>query len=169
MNIIIEKSTKQALELQLLKNHLRIEHHHEDEYLASIIDMSTELLEKNINQSILKKKYQYTLSPHQSETKIEMPFDNICEIVSVQSDNKPIQYSATQNNHKTYLIINTTNHPIKIEYYAGIFEENQSIPPDLKYAIIQISKNIYDSCDENILGSQYIKNTINSYRKLSIN
>lgn len=169
MNIIIEKPQQKAIDLNFIKNHLRVIHDYDDEYLNIILDIATEILEKHINMSILKKKYKYIAKNTRHSTMIELPLKNFCQITSVRSNKNDIEYTTSYVNKKTYIAMLQSITGIEIEYYAGIVDSNNDIPNDLKYAIIQIVAGIYNSFNENILESPYIKHIIKSYRDLSIN
>jgi hypothetical protein len=137
MITIIKKATKSVLDIKILKSHLRIEHEHEDEYLKVLIEAATDVLEKAIGISILKKKYKY-----------KGPDVEIFPIQPV------IKIHSTKNN--------------EITFEAGITDDEAEIPIDLKYAILQIAKNMYECNDEDILKSHYIKHVINNYKQISI-
>ncbi|MDR0552690.1 MAG: head-tail connector protein [Holosporales bacterium] len=87
MITIVTKPTESVLNIQFLKSHLRIEHDHEDEYLKILIDTATEILEKKICISIIKKKYKYSGPP----TK-ELPFQPVIEICD-QTENETYFYA----------------------------------------------------------------------------
>ena len=57
---VIKRSDYQILDIATVKQHLRIEHDHEDDYIKFLIESATEILEKQIGFSILQKKYKYT-------------------------------------------------------------------------------------------------------------
>jgi hypothetical protein len=63
MITVVTKPAENVLDIQFLKSHLRIEHDHEDEYLKILIDTATEILERKICVSIIKKKYKYSGPP----------------------------------------------------------------------------------------------------------
>ncbi|MDR1609361.1 MAG: head-tail connector protein [Holosporales bacterium] len=178
MNVIIEQSKKQALDIDILKAHLRIEHDHEDEYLKSIIDMSTEILESNIEKPILKKKYRYVCycSEFTSVWRIPIPVREVREILSAQKlqrhkKGKPeyVKYSVEMNYDTTMLITNWSACPLEIRYSAGITSKPSKIPKALQFAILQIAKNIYECSEENVLESKYIKHIIDANRTLTVN
>ncbi len=137
MITIIKNSSTDILDLNILKSHLRIEHEHEDQYLKIIGQLATDVLEKAMGVSILKKKYKY-IGPMVTKLPIQ-PVIKICS----QKDNETI-------------------------FYAGITDSPNGIPSDIKYAILQIAKNIYECNDENILESKYIKHIINNYKQIAI-
>ncbi|GHT89046.1 hypothetical protein FACS1894113_2950 [Alphaproteobacteria bacterium] len=64
MNTIIEKSQFRALDIAVLKCHLRLETSLEDGYLSRIIDITTE--------TFLKKEYRYVCDDEYS-SKICLP------------------------------------------------------------------------------------------------
>jgi hypothetical protein len=60
-----------------------------------------------------------------------------------------------------------TNKDDETIFTAGIAETQEMVPIDLKYAVMQISKNMYENNDENILESKYIKHIVNNYKQFS--
>ena len=176
MNIIVKQSEKQVLDLNILKQHLRIEHEYEDTYLKEVISMATDILEKNIEKPILVKTYRYTWhnDEYVSTKRIQLPVNHVISIISVQkvinSDLKEnIKFAIENIRDKTYIITNGTTFPIEITYTAGMTNTVEEIPKDLQFAILQIAKNIYECSEEDILESKYIKHIINSNRPLHIN
>ncbi len=176
MNIIIKQSDKQILDLSILKQHLRIEHDHEDAYLKEVISMATDILEKNIEKPILKKTYRYIFynDEYANTKRIPIPVSHVTSIISVQkilneNERESIKYTVENNRDKTYVITNGTKYLIEITYIAGITDNAEEIPKDLQFAVLQIAKNIYECAEEDVLESKYIKHIINSNRTLYIN
>lgn len=172
-NIIMKESKQKALDINVLKAHLRIDYDHEDNYLNEIISMATDILEKNIEKPILVKIFKYIQynSEFTSTKKIFLPLNNVKEILSVKAlglGHDQLRYTVENYNGKTVIITNGSRYPIEIIYSAGMTEKFNEIPKDLQFAILQISKNIYECSEEDVLESKYIKHIINSNRTLSI-
>ncbi|MDR0942313.1 MAG: head-tail connector protein [Holosporales bacterium] len=185
MNTIIEQSKSPALELSVLKAHLRIAHDHEDDYLKTVINMATEILETNIEKPILKKKYRYVHYNDEfvSSRRITLPVREVRGIISVKElppvaavkeplpdrKNDKVSYRVLNDNDRTIIVTNGSKRPIEIKYAAGMTGNADKIPKDLQFAILQIAKNIYECSEEDVLESKYIKHIVNSHRTLSIN
>ncbi|MDR1234133.1 MAG: head-tail connector protein [Holosporales bacterium] len=175
MNIIIEPSKIQILELDALKAHLRIDHEHEDDYLRHIIEIATSILESYIEQPILKKKYRYIAyrDNMSSPRMVELPMRYVDHIISVESkfpicDGRKMDFSIIVESNKTFVVSNTSKYPIEIIYTAGVIDNYDEIPRDLQYVSLQIARSIYICSDEDIFGSAYIKSIIDKYRNISI-
>lgn len=175
MNINMKQSVKQILDINLLKSHLRIAHDHEDEYLKEIICSATEILENAIESPILTKSYKYTFfnDEFKSSRRITLPFVNVCSIDAVRkvvnlNKKEKVPFYIRNENGRTIVITSQTKYPIEIKYTAGLTDKERDVPGDLKLAILQIAKNIYECKDQNILDSAYLQNIIASYRPLSI-
>lgn len=172
-NIVIKDSAQQVLDLNILKAHLRIDYDHEDEYLKEIISMATDILEKNIEKPILTKTYKYVQynADFYSTRKIFIPMNNVRDIVSVRNccaKGEISKYIVENYNGKTMVITNGSKYPVEVIYTAGITDKLNEIPKDLQFAILQISKNIYECSEADVLESKYIKHIIKSNRTLSI-
>ena len=175
MNIIIEESKQQALDLNTLKSHLRIDHEHEDAYLKEVISMSTDILERNIEKPILEKTFKFIHYNAEYETTrpITLPMSNIREIISVKKlvpgrSPEVLKYTLETHRDKTKVIVNGSKYPIEITYKAGITRNIKHVPKDLQFAILQISKNIYECSEEDVLESKYIKHIVNTHRTISL-
>ncbi|MDR1391122.1 MAG: phage head-tail connector protein [Holosporales bacterium] len=177
MNTIIKHCSKQVVKTSLLKAHLRIDNDHEEEYLKEIIEIATNILEQNIEKSILKKAYRYIYfgSKLPSSERITLPLAQVKEVLSVKrllidkGKSLPIPYTTETFNEKTTIITNSSRYPTEIKYVAGITDKEDEIPKDLQFAILQIAKNIYECSEESILESSYVKHVIDSNRTLTIN
>jgi uncharacterized phiE125 gp8 family phage protein len=172
MNIIIEQSKEAALDIQTLKSHLRIEHNHEDAYLDEIIGMATCILEGCIHKPILEKKYKCVFyGGERRPYKVEIPIGCVNKIVSVKEepDGKELQFFVDTEGERTYVLTEPSKSSVEIVYSAGMTCEASKVPKDIKYAILQISKNIYDCCEQNPLESENVKQIINSYRTILLN
>ncbi|GHT88397.1 hypothetical protein FACS1894113_0730 [Alphaproteobacteria bacterium] len=126
MNTIIEKSQFRALDIAVLKWHLRLETSLEDEYLSRIIDMPTEVFENKTGKSILKKKYRYVCNEDYS-SKICLPMQPVIEICSVKSPDKKPKFESKAE----YIIVQDAELPVDIEYIAGICDDPEKVPKDI--------------------------------------
>ena len=174
-NIIIENAKSEVIDIEILKAHLRIAHSLEDDYLKRIIPMATAIFESQIEKSLLKKKYCFVFNCdfQLRQAKIELPAQPVLQICSAKKlcnepSNKNIAFTEQHENGKTYLEIFGSKYPIEIQYYAGMFEKAKFVPEEIKYAILQIAKNIYEASDEDFLKTKLVKQIINSYREFSI-
>ncbi len=174
MNIVIEQANSYVLPISILKAHLRIDHDHEDGYLKTIINMATDILEKNIERPILKKKFKYTdytneISPTR---KVILPIRQVIKVYSVKRINEKakedIEYRVDSCNDKTIIITNGYKDPIEVIYTAGITDKQFEVSCDLQFAVLQIAKNIYECSDEDVLESKYVKHIIHSHRPLTL-
>ena len=176
MITIIEKPINQAIQLEELKNHLRIVHDTEDEYLTNIINTATETVERLTGRSIMIKKYLYTSQTGTDESVqfVELPIIpviNVCfvrKIIDLNTKPEITNFNISHNYGKTVVSFFNCGVPIEIGYYAGITNSSDSVPSDLKYAILRIAKNIYECAEQDFLNSSYIKNIINNYKNTSI-
>ena len=168
INLIIKNSDKLIINLDLLKSHLRIANNYEDDYLKTIINTATCTLENILELSILYKTYKYIVNNHNVHYSIVLPIKNVNIIQSItDSDNNNVQFE-TNNKYEINLRNINNKFPINIQYIAGFTDNTEEIPNDIKLSILQISKNIYDNSEENILDSKYIQSVINKYKQINL-
>ena len=168
INLIIKDSNEQVISLDILKNHLRIAHNHEDKYLNSIIGSATNVLESELHLSLLHKTYNCVIDNYSIHYPIELPITNVINIEYVK-DEQNNELSFSTNNKYEIILNNISNKsPINIKYTAGFTNNVEEIPKDLKLSILQISKNIYDNSENDIFDSKYIQTVINKYKQLHI-
>ncbi|NCB25558.1 MAG: hypothetical protein EOM62_08815, partial [Bacteroidia bacterium] len=96
---------------------------HEDEYLKILIETATELLEKNIGLSILKKRYKNLCENERNDGRASLQMQPVINVLDDRT------------------------------YVAGITDKLSEIPHDLQYAVLCIAKNMYECSDENIFES----------------
>ncbi|GHT89320.1 hypothetical protein FACS1894113_4130 [Alphaproteobacteria bacterium] len=129
MNTIIEKSQFIALDVAVLKCHLRLESNLEGEYLSRIIDMTTE--------TFLKKKYRYVCNEDYS-SKICLPMQPVVEACSVT------------NNRNT-----KAEPPVEIEYIAGICDYSEKVQNDIQLALLQMANGVRGYCNKFLQNTIY--------------
>ncbi|MDR1289113.1 MAG: head-tail connector protein [Holosporales bacterium] len=176
MNFIIESPKFQIIELAELKWHLRIEHDYEDEYLNKNIEMATSIIESYIERPIIKKKYKYLSHCDDKDRpfRIELPVRDVDLILSVKQklpngSRRKVTFSVDTDRDRTFILINEAKYPIEIKYTAGLIERSHDVPGDLRYATLQVAKNIYSCHDEDVLASDCIKDVIDKYKRVTIN
>ncbi|GHT89297.1 hypothetical protein FACS1894113_4040 [Alphaproteobacteria bacterium] len=123
MNTIIEKSEVMALDIAVLKCHLRLKNNLEEEYLSRIIDMTAEAFENKTGSSILKKKYRYVYNDYSS--KLCLPMQPVVEVCS-------------DKNAKVEL-------PVEIEYIAGVCDYSEKVPKYIPLFITATSNRVFHS------------------------
>ncbi len=149
-NIILSKNIQAVIGTGILKAHLRICHNHEDEYLKTIIKMATGIVEAKLAKSIIIKEYQLSYYPTHSNAhcKIKLPIRNILNVINVMQGETHIDYVLHREYNEISLIPKTYEVPITIHYKAGMSDDIQCIPEELKYKILCVAKNIYDCIDD---------------------
>ena len=165
INLIVKNSENQIINLDILKSHLRIADNNEDEYLRTIIDSATDILENNLELSMLYKTYKCVIHDYSINYPITLPIRNIRTVYKVfDSENNELIF----DNNKCKITINNNinNLPINIQYIAGFTNNIEEIPKDLKLSVLQISKNIYDNNEDYIIDSKYIQTVINKYKQV---
>lgn len=160
-NLIIKSPTNLAISINQLKAHLRIMHNYDDEYLKNIVNMATNILENKISDSILTKTYKYTFD--MLSNIVKLPIRSINEIISVTSNGNSVPFKIKD---KGELLLDNVVNNINVIYTAGITNDPKYIPLDLQYAILEISKNIYEQNVNDLFGS--VRDTLNKYIDLEL-
>lgn len=173
-NRIIEDAKMELIDIEILKAHLRIANSLEDSYLKKIISMATGIFESQTEKSLLKKKYCLTVNCEfeLKQARVELPVQPVVKIFSVKKvgapSNKNVSFKEVSENGKTFVEFFGSKYPIEIEYSAGMFDYSDLVPEEIKYAILQIAKHIYEASDEDFIKTNLIKQIIDSYRTFSI-
>ena len=167
-NLVIISPQQPIISIALLKYHLRIAHDHEDTYLNNIIDIATEILERELQESFLIKTFKYVYFTKINFSNIKIPVNNVKEIISVRSIPKNIDLPYSLFLDSNSISIKQMDCPVEIIYSAGLTNDINQIPKDFKLAVLQIAKSIYDNSEENILESKFIKNLIQYYKPLNL-
>jgi uncharacterized phiE125 gp8 family phage protein len=168
MLTILENSNKQSVNLQLLKSYLRIEYDDEDKDLRFAIETATGAVEHLIGKSIMRKKYEYTSDGLRSagQATLDLPMGPVIQIESAiyKTTHQAVELLDQSLDRIRF---SSRDSPVTITYLAGMYENPDHVPPDMKFAIMQVAKNIYEGKDD-IFDSKYINIIANTYRNYSI-
>jgi uncharacterized phiE125 gp8 family phage protein len=177
LTTILEQPSETVLSLEETKSHLRILNKNEDEYIKHLISAATNIIEKNTGKSILKKLYRYIVSPSaliSSFSRIWIPISPLIEVKSVakliaQDKREDItDFVVESEDDDKYVKFQSSIYPVQVDFYSGMSETSESVPIDIKHAVLHVAQSIYDGNDEKILEIPYIKKIIKNYQDLSV-
>ncbi|MDR1361868.1 MAG: phage head-tail connector protein [Holosporaceae bacterium] len=142
------------------KTYLRVEHNFDDDCLLGLIRSTREALETVIQKSILKQTWKYVingdfflrknqLSFCANSTTIPLPRSPLIKIIDVtldgqKLDGKKYSFEKFSSAIRLHMSIDCKkNGPLEVVYEAGIAENAQNIPYQLKLANLMLLANAY--------------------------
>ena len=195
--VLIEQPTDEIISLKETKNYLRIEHDFDDELLKMLIKSTRTAMEAIIQKSIMAQTWEYTID-HRSVSNsrcekrdiahvscgvvtIPLPKSPVVEVLSVKMRGETMEttnYSLEKIGNKCCVILNCksmaskkVNYPIIIKYKAGISDQAENIPYQLKLANLMLVANAYQerySYSQNNVISQSVKELLMPFLNLRI-
>jgi hypothetical protein len=195
--ILIEKPTSEIISLEETKNYIRIDHDFDDTLILGLIKTTREAIESIIQKSIMKQVWEYTLNSNsicnfdfgESDypsifcdiIRIPLPKPPVTKVFKVEINDHEIEkdsYTLDAVNNKFCLcfsskkLLNRKNKiSIKIKYEAGIAENVENIPYQLKLANLMLVANAYQerfSYKQNGIISQGVKQLLGPFLNLRI-
>lgn len=177
MLVIQEQTNIPIVSVDEFKNHLRILHDDEDKYIERLLFTSTSIIEKNIGKSIVKKLYKQIVRPSMciiSSSKIWLAVGPLIAVKSVAKLISPTLKEEIKNfileftEFDEYIKFQSSLYPIEIIFYAGMCHSEKEVPEDIRYAILQIARNLYEGNDEHVLDIPYIKSILKQHKNLAL-
>lgn len=195
--VLIKQPTDEIISLREAKNYLRIDHNFDDELLKMLIKSTRTAMEAIIQKSIMAQTWEYTID-HCSVSNlryekrdvakvfcgiitIPLPKSPIVDVLSLKMGNKTVQktdYCLEKIDNKCCLVLNCKNltskkveYPITIRYLAGISDNVENIPYQLKLANLMLTANAYQerySYSQNNIISQSVKELLTPFLNLRI-
>ncbi|MDR2724450.1 MAG: head-tail connector protein [Holosporaceae bacterium] len=192
---LLEKPSDEIITLEETKNYLRIDHDFDDNLILAFIKSTREAIETIIQKSIMKQTWEYRLDNSSicnfdfgesnypsifcDSMRIPLPKPPIIEIVSVSVDDQEVEsnkYLLEKINNKFCLCINSKqlfknkrNISTTIKYHAGIAEQIENVPYQLKLANLMLVANAFQerfSYQQNSIVSQGVKQLLGPFLNL---
>jgi hypothetical protein len=194
---LIEKPASEIITLEETKNYLRIDHDFDDHLISSLIKSTREAIEATIQKSIMKQTWKCEItnaaicdfkfkgSAYPSifcgVMRIPLPKPPIMKIVVVKIDGlavDPQKYSLEILNERFCLCVNDRGLfqnkrkiSLKIIYEAGISDDPENIPYQLKLANLTLVSNAFNerfSYPQNNFVSQGVRQLLGPFLNLRI-
>ncbi len=144
---------EEPLSLTEVKTYLRITSDLEDSYIRDLIASARAYVEGVTGRALLKQKWLMHLKPPYprasplvkwagKDLEIVIPHPPLLEVESAMIDEKEFPYKVREN--KIFLSASFMEKDISITYWAGYGPTQDSLPPDLKMAVLMATRAFYD-------------------------
>ena len=161
----------EPLSLEETKLYLRISSDGEDTLITSLISASRAYVENITGRALLKQGWILQLTPpyppsfplvltHQQELSLTLPMPPLLEVISVRSKGKSIPF--VQEDTKLKIGKHFYGKPLSVSFWAGYGATSESLPADLKMAILRGVGALYE-------GQKIDLSLLAPYRVLRVN
>ncbi|MDP2193164.1 MAG: head-tail connector protein [Alphaproteobacteria bacterium] len=171
---VIEKPEIQAISLEDVKVHLRLDHAEEDQYLIHLIETATEYVERYLNRCLLKQKLSFTDQGKTNKDgflEIKLPRPNIISIDRVTS----MRSGSARYIVKRYQLVDADINPtltlyakdafVEIVYHSGYGVYPNHRPSPIKHALLLMVADLYENRGgEGVSQSSFYKTLLEPYR-----
>ncbi|MBP6950799.1 MAG: phage head-tail connector protein [Alphaproteobacteria bacterium] len=145
---------QEPLTLEEAKAYLRISIKQEDSFLRSLIAAARTHVEELTGRSLLKQKWFMQIKPPYPQSsplvkhtgknlEIDIPHPPLMKIVSAKTEETSVPFTVDEN--KILLSSSLWNKTIRITYWAGYGETQESLPPPLKMGVLMVLRSFYDN------------------------
>ncbi|MBY0293180.1 MAG: head-tail connector protein [Alphaproteobacteria bacterium] len=145
---------QEPLTLEEAKAYLRISIEQEDTFLYSLIASARAHVEELTGRSLLKQKWFMQIKPPYPQSsplvkcagknlEIDLPRPPLMKIESVKTEGTSVSFTVDEN--KILLSSSLWNKAIRITYWAGYGETQDSLPPPLKTGVLMVLRSFYDN------------------------
>lgn len=140
---------EEPVTLDEVKSYLKLSSDGEDGYVKSLIASARSYVEGRTGRALLKQKWQMNLKPpyppkspllqcREKRLEIQLPHPPLLDIESVTIKENDIPYRIEEDT--VVLSPSYWNQEISIHYWAGYGETRESLPPDLKMAVLMVTR-----------------------------
>lgn len=167
---LVSAPTKEPLELQVVKDHLRVEHSLDDDYINTLIKTAREYVEKVTWRGIIDQTWQLILNGFPSEDYIKLPKGPLRSVTSVQyldTDNVLQTFSADNYEldqqspcgrlilkyQKTWPLTLSRWNAVRVQYVVGFGADGSAVPAPLKQAMLLLIAQMYEHRVPEIVGT----------------
>jgi uncharacterized phiE125 gp8 family phage protein len=194
---LIERPAEEIISLEETKNYLRIDHNFDDALILNLIRSTREAVESIIQKSIVKQTWEYVLSSRSvweqgfcgddypsvfgDIMRIPLPKPPVIKIVSVTVGESALErrkYAVDKIDSRFYInicdkkLLNRRNNvDINIKYEAGIANNVENVPYQLKLANLMLVATAYQerfSYGQNGFISQGVKQLLSPFLGLRL-
>jgi hypothetical protein len=150
---------QEPVALEEVKTYLRIVSDQEDDLLRTIISSSRSAVENITGRALLKQRWRMQLTPpyppsfplvrNEKDTfAISLPLPPLLEVSSVKIRDKEVAYRVEED--KVILSPLLWGQELFIDFWAGYGETVDSLPPDLRMAVLMGTRFLYEGQSLNL-------------------
>lgn len=167
---LVTAPTKEPLDLQTVKDHLRIEHSLDDSYLNVLIKAVREYVEKITWRGIIDQTWQLTMNSFPPEDFIKLPKGPLRSVTSVQylDENNELKTFDAENYEldqqspcgrlilkyqKTWPATSYRWNAVRVQYVVGFGADEAAVPVPLKQAMLLLIAQMYEHRVPEITGT----------------
>lgn len=144
---------EEPLSLAEVKTYLRITSDQEDRHIQELIASARAYVESVTGRALLKQKWLMQLKPPYprvsplikwtgKDLEIMIPHPPLMEVESATAEEKKLPFKVREN--KIFLSASFMEKDLSITYWAGYGTTHNSLPPDLKMAVLMATRAFYD-------------------------
>ena len=173
----ITHSKELVINLDTVKQFLRIDHDYEDEVLKILIKAATKTFESYTGKAIIKQCLQVIYFKYDAE-KLLLPVIPVIEVQKAEINNYEEVWSEIDKsvcvveNNKLYFRNFVYYKNFRITYNAGIATSESEVPEDVKTAVLKNIAYLYDNRgDSTICGIQenrFFESLYKQFRDISL-
>ncbi|MDR1598100.1 MAG: head-tail connector protein [Holosporales bacterium] len=152
---VIKSSSATIISPSHLKQHLRIDHSEDDARIDLLLSAATELVERDIGQTLLTKVWHKVDVAHPTYSgrgRVSLQYPPISKIISVNEclgdKLRPLRrYVLELERVIPSVLLECPHNKVEIVYQAGWSDDPQDIPPPIRQAILMLAANMYEKQD----------------------
>lgn len=144
---------QEPITLEETKLYLRINSNHEDEFVHTLIGAARKHIEAVTGRALLKQKWLMSIKPpyprcsplvkkEGGHVEIRLPQPPLLEVEAVTIKSEVIPYTVEED--RVLLSPSFWEKEVSIAYWAGYGEGVDALPPDLKMAVLMMTRYFYD-------------------------
>jgi uncharacterized phiE125 gp8 family phage protein len=144
---------QEPITIEDTKFYLRINSDHEDDFVYTLIRAARKHIETVTGRSLLRQQWLMNIKPPYPPCtplvkregrllEVTLPQPPLLEVEAVTTDDEGIPYTVEEN--RVLLSSNFWEKKLTIAYWAGYGEEADALPPDLKMAVLMMTRFFYD-------------------------
>lgn len=144
---------QEPLTREEVKDYLKLSEDQDNTFLIFLISSARAYVEGFTGRSLLKQKWVLEISPpyppssplvkwEEKSLEINLPHPPLLEVEAVTIKGRAIPFTVRES--KVLLSSSYWNKEISISFWAGYGETAASLPPDLKMAVLMVTRCFYD-------------------------
>lgn len=178
--VLVTAPVLRAVELAEAKQHMRIDHTNDDQYIEALCIVACDKAEKYLRRKLITQTWKGYLDDWPEGNSIILPFGkvqgNVTHVKYTDTDSTQTTWSATEYNTDNYsdpgrVVLeygytwpNESLHPqnpIEIQWVCGYGDTGESVEPMIIHAIKIMIADMYENREDVLIGQPSIKlNTV---------